>query len=80
LRKSEGKSAIGSDIKPKIPGAPDVPEVPGDEDERLKQKAILDRIRRAAFTGEGRKATIATGGQGVTARASTLRRTLTGIR
>lgn len=82
IRKSEGKSLIGSDIKPKTPDLPDLQGAPttDSEEERLKQKALLDRIRRAAFTGEGRRATIATGGQGVTGQASLLRRTLTGIR
>lgn len=73
--------AFGATQIPKAPGVPGIPDVPTTDSaaELQKQRAIQDRILAATFTGQGRKSTIATGGQGVTKRASLRRQTLTGV-
>jgi hypothetical protein len=55
-----------------------LPELPDmGATERARQRALIERTIAAAFTGTGRKATIATSPRGVTTPAPTRRRTLT---
>jgi hypothetical protein len=58
---------------------PKVPEPPGEDADIMlaRQRALIERTIAAAFTGTGRKATIATSPRGVTTPAPTRRRTLT---
>jgi hypothetical protein len=82
LRALEGKPAVGKDIKnlldPKIPEPGALPEKPQSDAARdlIKRNIILNRIRRAAFSGTGRAATIATSPLGVTGITPLTRRTL----
>jgi hypothetical protein len=63
-----------------IQSAKTLPELEDDSAATLaKQRALEERLRKAAFTGLGRKATIATSARGVTTRAPTRKRALTGI-
>jgi hypothetical protein len=59
IRAGQGKDIIPG---PKIPGAPEVPEIPGvDSAEQLiRQRALTDRLLRASRVGAGRRATTAT--------------------
>lgn len=60
---------MGSSLKPspRRPRTPaDIPEITTKSDEELiRNRAIVERIRRAAFTGTGRAATIFTSQRGI---------------
>lgn len=56
---------------------PDRPEI--GEQERLRLRAIAERLRKAMLTGRGRAATVATSPRGVTSEARLRRRQLTGV-
>jgi hypothetical protein len=81
----KGKSWIGKDIKDlfKSPEVeiPEIPEPPesGTAAERARARAIAERLRLAAFTGTGRKATIATSARGIQKPTPTIKSVLTGI-
>ena len=55
---------------------PEFPQSDAAEEER-RRRALIERTKAAAFSGPGRKATIATSPEGITAPAPTRRRTLT---
>jgi hypothetical protein len=72
------KEALGLDVElPEFPEFPEPPQVDAGQDALLRA-AIIDRIRREAIRGTGRRATIATSPLGITTPAATRRPRATG--